>query len=405
MQFIRLSVLLLLILSTVGYTKDTGADWPQWRGPSRDGLSPETDLIDGWREGGPKVLWRAASGDGYSAISIKEDRLYTMLGRESSEIIICLDAKSGKTFWQYSLDSKFKNQFGNGPRATPTVNNGIVYGISARGKLAALNSATGAEIWKKDLVAEYDAKVPNWGVSTSPLVYQNLLIVDVGGSGRNGLMAFDKKNGKVVWGTATSAPGYSAPIFFETDAAKHILNFSGKALISVNPQNGALRWSYEWITDYDVNAATPIFIAPDKVFISTGYGKGAAMLKVSANSVDEIWKSRAMRNHFSSSIYLNGFLFGFDNATLKCVDANTQKTLWAKRGFSKGSLLYADGRLIVLGEKGKLALVEAKPDAYVEQAVAQVLQGKCWTVPTLLNGKLYIRNQKEIQCLDFKKTK
>jgi len=249
---------------------------------------------------------------------------------------------------------------------------------------------------------EYGAKIPTWGVSTSPLVYGDLLLVDVGGSGDHGFMAFNKASGKLVWEVGTEGPGYSAPIVIKVDGAEHALNFAGQSLISVDPKTGKKRWSFPWITDYDVNAATPLFLPPNKVFISTDYGKGSAMLKIGKSGVQELWRSKVMKNHFASSVLIDGYIYGFDSATLRCIDPNTQESKWAKRGFGKGSFMYADGHLIVLSERGKLVLVEAQPDAYVEKASAQMLRGRCWTVPTLLNGKLYIRNQKEILCLDFK---
>lgn len=380
-------------------------EWPQWLGPDRNGISKETGILKTWPADGPHVLWRTISGEGYSGMSISVGKLYTSFGVESDEVLVCADAQTGKEIWRYRMDSKFTNQFGHGTRATPTVHDGLVYNVSAGGKLVAVNANSGKEVWTHNLTQEYGAKVPTWGIATSPLVYGETLLVDVGGSGTHGFMAFNKKTGKVVWETATGLPGYSAPIAIETGGIKQALNFTGNSLISVNPETGKQYWSYPWQTSYDVNAATPVFIAPDKVFVSSGYNTGAAVLQMSANNgsvnVQEIWRSRAMRNHFSTSIYLNGYLYGFDEGTLRCIDANSQEKKWAKRGFGKGSLIYADGHLIVLSERGKLVLIEAKPGEYVEKASAQMLKGRCWTVPTLLGGKLYIRNQKEMLCLQF----
>ncbi|MFQ5651108.1 MAG: PQQ-binding-like beta-propeller repeat protein [bacterium] len=383
----------------------TASDWPQWRGPNRDGISSQTGILTSWPETGLEILWRARSGDGYSGISVVDGRLYTMYGIEADEFIVCLDAKQGKEQWRYRLDSKFTNQFGHGPRSTPSIDGGLVYGLGAKGKLVALDAGTGAVVWKHDLRKEYGGRIPTWGVATSPLVYGDLLLVDVGGRQDYGVVAFNKKNGKLVWKTRTEIPGYSAPIAVTVGGIEQILCFTGNSLISVNPDNGALYWRYAWVTSYDVNAATPIFIAPDKVFVSSGYNVGGAVLRMKTQdgkvAVEEVWKSRIMRNHFSTSLFVDGHLYGFDEGTLRCIDALTQEKKWAKRGFGKGSLLYADGHLIVLSERGKLVLVEARPEEYIERASAQVLKGRCWTVPTLVNGRLYLRNQREILCLNF----
>ncbi|TDI82551.1 MAG: hypothetical protein E2O78_09540 [Caldithrix sp.] len=375
-------------------------DWPQWRGPNRDGISSEKGLLKTWPEGGPKILWRAASGDGYSAMSVVEGRLYTIYGRNADELVVCLDAGSGDELWRYRLDSKFTNQYGHGPRSTPTVDGNIVYALGAQGKLVALNAVKGARVWTHDLRKEYGAKIPVWGVSTSPMVYRDLLLVDVGGRNGHGFVAFNKKDGKVVWKAATALPGYSAPIAVEVNGVAQILNFTGNSLISVDPKTGRQFWRFLWETSYDINAATPVFVAPDKVMISSGSGHGAALLKMIPGAgtvrVEEVWQSRIMRNKFSSSVLFGEHIYGFDEGTLKCFEVLSQEQKWSKRGFGQGAFLIADGQLILLSERGKLVLIEATPDEYRQRAEAQLLRGRCWTVPTLSNGVLYIRNQKNI---------
>lgn len=401
------SLVIFIASSFAGPAGKKGTDWPQWRGPNRDGVSLETGLLKSWPEEGPEVIWEAPAGDGFSGISISDGRLYTMYGKNAFEYLVCLNAEKGEELWRLKVDGKFTNQFGHGTRSTPTVDGNSVYGLSAQGKLVAVKTKNGELIWKHDLQKEYGAQIPQWGISTSPLVYNELLIVDVGGRDY-GLVAFNKKNGKVVWKTKTDKPGYSAPIAVNVNGKKQILNFSGSALISVSPKDGSRYWRYPWVTDYDINAATPIFVGPDKVFISSGYNRGGALLKMTPESgsvnVSEVWKSRAMRNHFSTSLLVDNHLYGFDEKTLKCINVNTQEEKWAQRGFGKGSLITADGHLIVLSDKGILALIEANPSAYVEKATAQVLKGKCWTVPTLSDAKLYVRNEKQILCLDITET-
>ncbi len=380
------------------------SDWPQWRGPNRDGISNETGLLKTWPATGPRVLWRTGSGEGYSGISVAQGRLYTVLGQGGNEIAFCFDAATGKEIWRMIVDRMFDNDQGSGPRSTPTVEGDLVYVLSAGGKLQALHTKDGRKVWEHHLVSEYGGRVPTWGISVSPLVEGNMLLVDVGGKSGHSVMAFNKTTGTVIWKSETDIPGYSAPIAVTVNGVRQILVFTGSALVSHSPADGKRFWRYPWETSYDVNAATPVFIPGDEVFIASGYGKGGALLQMQTNgdkvSVREVWKSRDMKNHFSSSLLYQNHLYGFDDAFLTCLDVATGEPKWQQRGFQKGSLLFADGHLLVLGEQGKLALVEATPAGYKEKAGFQILQGRCWTMPTLANGKLYLRNQKEMLCVE-----
>lgn len=380
------------------------ADWPQFRGPNRDGISRETGLLKSWPEDGPRVLWKVPVGEGFSGITVAGNRLYTMEARGDDEGAVSLDPATGKAFWRVKIDRRYRSGQGDGPRSTPTVAGGIVYVLSGGGKLYALRAETGRVVWSHDLVAEYGARPPEWGVSTSPLVEGNLLLVDVGGSPGKSVMAFDLGTGKVAWASQSDQAGYSAPIAFTAGGVRQALFFTGTGLASVSPADGRLFWRKGWQTDYDVNAATPIFIAPDKVFVSSGYGTGAALLRIKGGggkvAVEEVWKSTKMKNQFSSSVLWQGHIYGFDNETFKCIEAATGEEKWKERGLGHGSLMLADGHLFVLSERGKLVLVEATPEAYKEKAGADVLSGKCWTAPTLAGGRLYLRNEETLLALD-----
>ncbi len=383
----------------------SNAEWPQWRGPNRDGISKETGLLKSWPASGPKILWRAASGEGYSGISIANGRAYTMYGQGSDELLVCLDANTGKEIWRFRMDSQFYNDQGNGPRSTPTVDGNLVFVQGAKSTLYAVRADNGQKVWGIDLKKEYGAKIPTWGVSTSPLVEGDLVLVDVGGKSGYSICAFNKTTGKLVWNSQTDDPGYSAAIAITANGLRQAVFFTGSAAVSVSPKDGKMFWRYPWQTSYEVNAATPIFIPQDKVFISSGYGVGAAVLRIQGTNgslnVEPVWKSRVMKNHWASSILHQGYIYGFDDAILTCINANTGEQKWQQRGFQKGSLIYADGHLIILGERGNLALAEATPAGYKEKAAAEVLRGRCWTMPTLAGGKLYIRNQSEMLCLDL----
>ena len=382
------------------------ADWPQFRGPNRDGVARETGLLKSWPAGGPRVLWKIPAGEGYSQIVVSNGRLFTLYGQGGQEVAVALDAATGKQLWKVAIDRKYQSDMGNGPRSTPTVDGDLVYVLSANGKLAALGAKDGRKVWERDLRKELGARVPGWGVSTSPLVEGNLLLVDVGGSSGKSLAAFDKKTGKVVWTSQSDSAGYSAPIAVTVGGVRQVIFFTGTSVVSVSPKDGRLFWRVPWRTDWDVNAATPIFVAPDKVFISSGYGVGAALFQIKAAGgkaeVDEVWRSRGMKNQFSSSVLHNGTIYGFDDSTFKAIDAATGKEHWKQRGFSHGSLIAADGHLVVLSERGcDLALVEATPQDYREKGRTEVLSGKCWTAPTVANGRLYLRNEEELVALDW----
>ena len=379
-----------------------GADWPQFRGPNRDGISPESAVLKSWPASGPKVLWKAPLGEGYSQVVSTKGRLYTLAQQGEEQVAIAFDGATGKRLWRTRIDREYNDGQGDGPRSTPTVDGELVYVLSAHGKLAALRTANGQVAWQHDLRAEYGANPPQWGVSTSPLVEGKLLIVNVGGAGNKSIVAFDKTNGKVVWTSQGDGAGYSAPIAITVRGVRQVIVFTADAILSISPEDGRLFWRSGWKTDYDVNAATPIFLPPDKLFVSSGYGTGSALLQINRTNVSEVWRSRGMKNQFSSSVLHDGVLYGFDDATFKAIDAATGKERWKTRGFGHGSLILAGGHLIVLSDRGKLALVQATPEEYRELGNAQVIEGKCWTSPSLADGRLYVRNEEELIAFDWK---
>jgi outer membrane protein assembly factor BamB len=401
--FLALPPLALLALLALTPTPSFAADWPQYRGIHQDGRSAETDLLTSWPDSGPREIWRFELGDGYSGMAVAGGRVFTLFGSSGDELAIALDAATGKELWRMRLDSNRSDDQGSGPRSTPVADGELVYALGARGKLFALSASSGEVAWKLDLVSEFGARVPRWGVSVSPLVEGDLLLLDVGGKPGYSLVALDKKTGEVRWHSETDKPGYSTPVGVTVDGVRQILFFTGSSLVSVSPEDGSVYWRHPWKTSYDVNAAMPVFVSPDKVFISTSYDKGATLLQMKVADgdvqIDEIWRDRVMKNHFNSSVLVGDHLYGFDDGTLKCIEAATGEEIWAKRGFSKGSLLYADGGLIVLGERGQLASVEATPAGYRERASFQLFKTRTWTMPSLSEGRLFVRDQGNLVAL------
>ncbi len=401
----RLPALALLIPLLAGGGA-FAADWPAYRGPAQDGRSAETGVFGSWPADGPPTLWRAKLGSGYSAASVADGRVFTLFGDGTMEYLAAFSAADGEELWRVRLDVERKDSFGDGPRSTPSVAGGAVYALGAKGKLVAVKAESGESIWSRDLVADFGARVPQWGVSTSPTVFEDLLLLDVGGRDGHGVVALSRADGKLAWKAASGVAGYSTPLVIEAAGTEQALFFTGKSLVAVTPREGRPLWSYEWRTSYDVNAAMPVFVPPDKVFISSGYGSGAALLRIRHDEVrggvEEVWRSRVMKNHFNSSVLVDGYLYGFDNTILKCIDAANGEEKWASRGFARGSLLYADGDLYVLSQRGLLARVAATPEGYREEARAQILSGKTWTMPTLADGRLFLRSHEEMVALDLR---
>jgi outer membrane protein assembly factor BamB len=378
-------------------------DWPQFRGPHRDGISQETVRTD-WGETGPPVIWRAPLGQGYSGISEVDGRLYTLYGRGTDTWAVALDAGTGREIWRYRLDDFYRDGQGNGPRSTPTIQDGVVYALSAQATLAALDAKTGKEIWARDLKEAYGARVPTWGAAVSPLVEDGRIYLDVGGPAGYSVMALDAKTGEAIWGSQNDIPGYSAPVIATIHGQRHLVVFTGTQIVGLDPDHGRRLWRKGWRTSYDVNAATPIFVPPDRIFVASGYGVGGALLAIRRTeggwSADEVWKSRGMKNQFSSSIVHRGTLYGFDDGTLKALDVDTGDERWKVRGFGHGSITLAGDHLVVLGDRGQLAVVAATPEEYRVEAETRIFQGKTWTVPTVTDGRMYLRDEKEIVALD-----
>lgn len=437
-------VLTTALLAAPLVAENTGHDWAQFRGPARDGISAETGLVTTWPEAGPKEVWRVAIGEGYSAISVVGDRLYTMYGEAAPpveaaaedataedataedatsedmtaeateeaaeeapklrELAAAFDATTGEEIWRVEIGDKLDTQFGNGPRATPTVDGDRLFVLGSFGQLHALSTADGAVLWSVDFTAEdLGSSRPYWGYSTSPLVAGDLLIVEVGGKENKSYAGLNKTTGEVLWTSGEGRPGHNSPLAVTVQGQEQFVYLAGQKLRSIDRQGNEL-WSYDWPPGE--THAMPLFIAPDMIYASGTEGIGAVVVKmVKAEDgwqVEEVWKNTRMKNHFSSSVLHDGFIYGFDNATLKCIDAMTGEQAWAKRGFGKGSLILADGHLLMLSDLGVLVSIEATPEAYTEKSRVQALEGKSWTAPSLANGKLYLRNHSQMVCYDLK---
>jgi outer membrane protein assembly factor BamB len=381
--------------------------WFQYRGPNRDGKSTETGLVHSWDSNGPREMWRVPIGAGFSPISIVGDRLFTMDSDEQTEFALCLDAESGETVWRVPMGPLFRDSNGDGPRSGPTVDGNRVYMLSSRGRLAALDTASGDTVWRLEYEEAFGSELPTWGFSTAPLVDGDLLIMEVGGSGARAIAALDKDTGELHWTAQEGTIVYSSPILVELGGIRQFVFLLQQKTVALN-REGEEIWSAPFAPEGTIKPAMPLFIAPDKIMVAASYDIGAKVVRLGTEggtpTAEDLWSSRYMRNHFNSSIALDGHIYGFDAATLRCLDAQTGERGWAKRGLGKGSLIFADGLFIVLSERGKLVLLEATSEGYRELAAHQVLEGRCWTPPSLWEGRLYVRNHTEIVCLDLQES-
>ena len=383
-------VLLAVTLAVPGLL--VAADWPNFRGPNHDGISNET----GWRASLPEsgaVEWRTSLGWGFASMAVSNGWVYAMGNVNDRDIVYCLDAVTGKERWRQSYPCpRLAKQHEGGPAATPTVEGDAVYVFSKNGDVLRLNAETGKIVWHKNIRTELGLQELTWYFSGSPVIVDDLVILNAGTAG----VALNKADGRVVWQNGKGAGGYATPVPYTYGGRKCIAMFGASDLFGIEAATGKILWRHEWKTSYDINSADPIVVG-DRIFISSGYNKGCALLKLGNDKVTEIYSNRNMRNQCNSSVFWKGHIYGFDgqvggSGSLACLELETGQIKWAQRGLGTGSLMLADGKLIVLGEAGKLAIVEATPDGYKELVSAQILEGKCWTVPVLAHGRVYARN-------------
>jgi outer membrane protein assembly factor BamB len=399
--------------------RSSALDWPQWRGPHRDGVSPATGLLPSWPEDllTSRLRWEKPTGEGFSSVAVAGGRVYTMLQDGDSEAVVCWDVDTGQERWRYRYRCKYTNTFGDGPRSTPTVLGDRVYTVGATGLMHCLKTdpetAEGAKVWGRDLLGDFGASNLGWGVSFSPLVVGDLVYVNPGGPAGNSIAALNKDNGKTVWHRLDDQASYSSPVAGTLAGKPQIVFFTGSEVVGVSPADGTPYWRHPWKTDQGINVATPILVG-QYVFVSSAYNKGCCLLKIEPDGdgqrAEMVYANRKLRAHFSTPVFYQDHLYGFDDAFLVCMDFRTGEQKWRQRGFDKGSLIVADGRLIILGENGVVAQARATPAGFQlaspapdsEAALRPFSRTPCRSAPALADGRLYIRNQERLLCLDLR---
>lgn len=400
---------LLLAAVSTGAPPPSITDWPQWRGPERNGLSKDTGLLKQWPATGPSVVWKADGlGEGYGSLALKGDRIFAQGTKGEASAVFALNRADGKLVWSTALGPKGSERRGNGPRATPTIDEDRMYVLTENGDLACLRVRDGSAVWRKNILKEFGGSNPGWMISESPLVDGNRVIVTPGGK-TGGMVAFDKMNGNVIWASKdfSDEAAYSSPIVVDVGGVRTILNFTSQSAIGVRANDGKLMWRHNSPANGTANCTTPVF-ADNKAFFTSAYGTGAALLGLTAQSgevkAQELYFTKDMMNHHGGVVLVNGYLYGFSNNVLTCLEFATGKRMWQNRSVGKGSLTYADGMLFLLGEENQVGLAEATPSAYVEKGRFSIADtGRpSWAHPVVIGGKLYIRNQSSLTVYDVK---
>jgi outer membrane protein assembly factor BamB len=407
MRAAPLSCLLALSAALLAPAAAPAAEWPHWLGPNSNGSSPETGLLTRWPDKGPKVLWKVPGGQGYSAVAVAGGRAITMVQRPEGELVLALDPATGKELWKTKIAPPYRNKFGNGPRSTPSIEKGLVWVQSVSGPLVCLKADNGEIVWQHDLLKEFKAENIQWGLSASPLIEGDMVIAIPGGKGA-GVAAFDKKSGKLLWNSTDDKAAYASPMAVTVGGKRQIIFFTAPGLFAVEADSGKELWRIPWVTEFDVNICTPLVIG-QYLFVASGEQVGSTLFDLKAPGKPKaVWESKGkkgvMTNYWANAVEHDGYLYGlsgeFDKVIdLNCVELKTGKLMWSKKGFGKGAITLAQGHLFIATKAGDLVLVHANPKGYLERSRVRML-GDNRTVPTLADRRLYVRDLRNIYCLD-----
>lgn len=387
-------------------------DWPQFLGPTRDGVYRGPRLADAWPASGPRVLWRKPVGQGLAGVAISGGRVILFHRVKGEEVVEALDSRTGTPQWRFAYPTSYRDDFGfdEGPRAVPVVAGGRVYTFGAESELTALDLATGKRLWNVNLMQRFGAAKGYFGAAGSPLVEDGRVLVNAGGKDKNaGIVAFNADTGAVVWTATNHEASYSSPIAATLGGQRVALFLTRDGLVGLDPATGAVRLQQRWRARIaaSVNAATPLVI-DDLIFVSASYNTGATVLRVKDGTLTPLWSSdEALSNHYATSVYYDGNLYGFHGRqeytpSLRSVDLKTGKVRWSIDEFGSGTVTLAGDRLLVVHEKGDLILAAATPQAFKPLARKQILPGTVRACPALADGVLYVRNDTTLVALDLR---
>jgi len=407
-------LLVLLLCFLCGASSiQASVEWPQWGGANRDFKPEAKGLASRWPAGGPRKLWERALGEGHSSIVSDGVRLYTMYRKGEREHIVALDAATGRTIWEHDYAApilpKMDTSYGIGPHSTPLLAGELICSVGTTGKLLCLNKANGKKIWGHDLWNDFNGSRINVGYSSSPIAFKETIIVQVGGAGRS-LMAFNRRDGGIVWQAQDFRNSSSSPLIINVDGQQQLVAFMHNEVVGLDPERGDLLWKHpvsaEW--NFHFNISTPVWGEGNLLFVSAAYGMGGRVLQLSRDKqgttgVRELWQSERTRVHKENAIRVGDVVYASTGhlgpAFFTAIEVKTGKVLWQDRGFSHASFLYADGKFIILDEDGTLGLASPTPTGLNVHSRVELLSGTSWTVPTLIGTTLYLRDRRNIMAL------
>lgn len=370
--------------------------WTNFRGPNRDGRYDEMAVLTKWPAQGLSPLWKQPVGIGYASFTIADGRAYTIEQRRGKEVVAAYDVSSGHELWTQGWNAEYHDSTGDGPRTTPTWDDGRLYALGATGELRCLDAKTGAVVWGKNILTDNQASNLQWAMAASPLIVDDKVIVLPGGPGGKSVVAYNKMTGAPVWKSQGDQAAYVSPMLVTLAGRRQILVETAARILGLAPEDGTLLWSQTWDTSMGINVSQPLIVDQNRFFLSSGYGKGAALVEISGSgktfTARTVWENISMKNKFNSSVLHDGFVYGLDEGILTCLDVKTGERKWKGGRYGYGQVLVASGHLIVMSDTGELALVKATPGEYSEIARFAALEGQTWNYPAIAGGRLFVRN-------------
>lgn len=379
------------------------AYWTDFRGPNRAGVYAETEIDTAWPATGLPRLWKQPIGGGYASFTVGEGRAYTIEQRRDKEAVTAYDLQTGRELWAFSYPALFDEVLGGpGPRATPVYHEGLIYSLGANGDLHCLSAKTGTAKWSKNILADNGAKNIHWAMSGSPLVVDEKVIVTPGGTNGRSLVAYDRLNGQPIWRALNDAVAYTSPIVATLAGRRQIVWISAERALGASLDDGNLLWEFPFPAQMGINCSQPVVVDDTHVLLSSAHGPGAALVEITKTgdvfAAHPVWRNNRLKNKFNSSVLYQGYVYGFDEAILACVNAKTGELKWKGGRYGFGQLLLAGGYLIVTTEDGDVVLVLATPESHQELGRFSAVQGRTWNIPAIDNGLLLVRNTSEMAC-------
>ncbi|MBI3406654.1 MAG: PQQ-like beta-propeller repeat protein [Acidobacteria bacterium] len=375
--------------------------WGEFRGIKRDGIYTEGAILTAWPSEGLKPLWKQPIGGGYSSFAIAQGKAYTIEQRRDQEVVAAYDVKSGRELWTHGWNARFSEQMGgDGPRATPTWHDGLLYALGAAGDFHVLDAATGKLVWSKNILGDNGAENIGWGMSNSPLIVDDKVIVTPGGPHGKSVVAYDKKTGARIWGALDDRGSYTSPMLVTLAGVRQVLAVTATRVVGLKPEDGKVLWDYPWPTYADINSAQPVVLSGNQVLVSSGYDHGSVLIELSSNdkglTARSVWENKNLKNRFNSNLLREGFVYGFDESIFTCIDAKTGERKWKGGRYGYGQAVLAGDHIIVLTESGELVLLKATSESHQEVARFSAIEGKTWNHPAIADGYLLVRNAREM---------